>query len=89
MTNASGRILLVCLALMLSPVCLALGQDQQEEQSEEQSNDTHELEYAFALTKVVDSSSMADPFKPFLFILTVPLDLAVLPFALIGEAFAG
>jgi hypothetical protein len=43
--------------------------------------------YIFALSKGVARSTMVTPLKPPLFILTIPLDIALLPFALIGGFF--
>lgn len=44
-------------------------------------------EYIFALTKGVVDSTMATPLKPILFLLTVPMDLVLLPIAAIGGFF--
>ena len=52
------------------------------------SEETSKPEYLLALTRRVHESSMPTIMKPFLFILSVPLDIAVSPFAIIGEALA-
>jgi hypothetical protein len=44
-------------------------------------------EYIFGFTKAVVDSTIASPFKPVLFLLTVPTDLALLPIAAIGGFF--
>lgn len=44
-------------------------------------------DYIFALTRGVADSTMNDAAKAFLFPVTVPLDLVMLPFSLIGGLF--
>lgn len=43
--------------------------------------------YLFAMTRGVAYSTLAMPLKPLLFVLTVPLDIVLLPFAAIGGLF--
>ena len=44
-------------------------------------------EYVFGMTKAVMRSTLAPAVKPMALIFTVPLDLATLPFALVGGLF--
>ena len=47
---------------------------------------TQSLEYVFALTRNLDNSSTPTAVKPFLYILTIPLDIVTLPFAFLVDA---
>ncbi len=47
----------------------------------------YNADYIFALSRGLAGSTVAPPLKPVLFIVTIPLDLALLPFALIGGLF--
>jgi len=52
--------------------------------------ETHEgyyLGYFFAMTRGVAWSTLSPAVKPLLFVFTVPLDIALLPFAAIGGFF--
>lgn len=50
-------------------------------------NQGYSTEYIFGLTKGVMNSTLQPAFKPAVLILTVPLDIAFLPFAAIGGFF--
>jgi len=49
--------------------------------------DGYNSEYIFGLSRGVANSTMTPAVKPLLFILTIPLDLVLLPFAAIGGFF--
>jgi hypothetical protein len=50
-------------------------------------DDTYDSSYVFGMTKGVANSTMAPALKPLVFLVTVPLDIALLPFAAIGGFF--
>jgi hypothetical protein len=47
----------------------------------------YDSSYLFGMTKGVANSTMTPAFKPLVFLLTVPLDIVLLPFAAIGGFF--
>jgi hypothetical protein len=47
----------------------------------------YDSSYLFGMTKGVADSTMTPAFKPLVFLLTVPLDIVLLPFAAIGGFF--
>lgn len=50
-------------------------------------DDYYDSSYIFGMTKGVANSTLTPALKPLVFILTVPLDIALLPFAAIGGFF--
>ncbi len=50
-------------------------------------NQGYSSEYIFGMTKGVMNSTLEPAFKPVVLLLTVPLDIAFLPFAAIGGFF--
>ncbi len=50
-------------------------------------DDGYNDEYIFGMTRSIARSSLAPFAKPIFFLLTIPLDLAFLPFAAIGGLF--
>ena len=50
-------------------------------------NEGYNSDYLFAMTRGIAGSTLNPGFKPLLFLFTVPLDIATLPFAAIGGFF--
>ncbi len=71
-----GRLLLVVF-LALAPAEASLAEP----------GGIYHCDYYFAITRGVADSHLADPLKPVVFVVTLPLDLALLPFAAVGGFF--
>lgn len=56
-------------------------------QSIDMRDDEYDSSYLFGMTKGVSHSSLTPALKPLVFLVTVPLDILLLPFAAIGGFF--